>query len=108
MPLHTPGVYIARTCFPDGTCIFYYLDKTEYYFYKVLFITSSNQHITPLYQADNGLYEYNLVLTWCITGPDEDSTLLINILYIDIDESDSNCRDDFLSVSPEQFACRTI
>ena len=59
--------------------------------------TNDSSYITPFYQPDTGLYDYNLLMEWTIVA-DSDQTILLNILYIDIERDDYVCFKDFLRV----------
>ena len=55
--------------------------------------------MTPLYPAQIGLYDYNLLMEWRIVV-DIDQIILLNILYVDIEiTEDRFCFKDFLRVS---------
>ena len=49
-----------------------------------------------MYQADKTLYDYNLILRWNILVKPE-KILLLNILYMDIDDDDADERSGCLS-----------
>ena len=56
-------------------------------------------YITPLYQENNGLYDYNLMMRWSILV-NTDKIVSMNFLYIDIEDGESfQCEYDILVVS---------
>ena len=67
-------------------------------FYRYALSANNTGHITPLYQPNVGLYDYNLMMEW-ILSTNTGQVLLLNVLYIDVIETDADiCFEDFLRV----------
>ena len=87
---------------------FFFPDIDDYYSYELFDLAffpkferkyGSSGYITPLYQENNGLYEYNQMMRWSILV-NTDKIVLMNFPYIDIEEGESfQCVHDFLGVS---------